>query len=137
VAALLSALAGCSACSESSHSRTDIDAGPHGSDAASSGSGGAPSMHSSGGAAGHATDAATTQPGDAASDLDPEPTLSDHERELLLSLSPDVLPKPPADPTNRFADDPVAAALGERFFFDPSFSGKLLSTDHDGTPGSL
>jgi cytochrome c peroxidase len=70
-------------------------------------------------------------------DPDPEPTLTAAEREKLLSLSPVAWPSLPSDPTNRFADDVGAAELGEKFFFDPSFSGKLLSTDHDGTPGSL
>jgi cytochrome c peroxidase len=68
---------------------------------------------------------------------DPEPVLTAVEREKLLSLSPWAWPSPPSDPTNRFADDARAATLGEKFFFDTSFSGKLLSTDHDGTPGSL
>jgi cytochrome c peroxidase len=48
----------------------------------------------------------------------PDPT-----RVLLSSLSP--LPAVPADPTNAFADDPAAAALGQRFFFDEKFSGAL------------
>ena len=47
-------------------------------------------------------------------------------------------PRPPADPTNRHADDPKAAELGHRLFFDPGFSGTLLSTDNNvigGAPG--
>ncbi len=32
------------------------------------------------------------------------------------------LPPPPADPSNRFADDPRAAALGRKIFFDTRFS---------------
>jgi cytochrome c peroxidase len=37
------------------------------------------------------------------------------------------LPPLPADPSNRFADDPRAASLGQRVFFDPRFSsnGKI------------
>jgi len=42
---------------------------------------------------------------------------------LLRTLSP--LPEVPPDPTNAVADDPVAAALGQRFFFDEEFSGPL------------
>ena len=43
------------------------------------------------------------------------------EWELVMSLSP--LPAtPPPNPTNRFADDPMAAELGQRFFFDFRFS---------------
>lgn len=33
------------------------------------------------------------------------------------------LPPPPADSTNRVADDPDAVALGRRLFFDPAISG--------------
>lgn len=43
------------------------------------------------------------------------------EWEFVMSLSP--LPAtPPPNPTNRFADDPMAAELGQRFFFDFRFS---------------
>jgi cytochrome c peroxidase len=56
---------------------------------------------------------------------------------IFSSFAPRVLPKPPADVTNRYADDPAAAALGERFFADPSFSGALLDGDNDGSPATL
>ncbi|MGD9689633.1 MAG: cytochrome-c peroxidase [Phycisphaerales bacterium] len=42
------------------------------------------------------------------------------ERAAILTLSP--LPPPPPDPTNRVADDPRAARLGQAIFFDPRFS---------------
>ncbi|MYB01883.1 c-type cytochrome [Candidatus Poribacteria bacterium] len=43
------------------------------------------------------------------------------EWQILRSLSP--LPDaPPPNPTNRFADDPAAAQLGQKFFFDFRFS---------------
>ena len=45
------------------------------------------------------------------------------ERETLRSLSLAALGAPPADPSNRYADDPAAAALGHRLFFDPRLSG--------------
>jgi cytochrome c peroxidase len=46
---------------------------------------------------------------------------SEDEWVIVMSLSP--LPKtPPPNPTNRFADDPDAAELGQRFFFDFRFS---------------
>lgn len=45
---------------------------------------------------------------------------SEVERTRLLQHSP--LPDPPADPTNRFADDGVAARLGQFLFFDARFS---------------
>ncbi len=55
----------------------------------------------------------------------------------LQALSPATLPPPPPDPTNSFADNPAAAALGQKLFFDPSFSGQLLDTDNDGTADTL
>ena len=43
------------------------------------------------------------------------------EWEIIMNLSP--LPNaPPPNPTNRFADDPMAAEIGQRFFFDFRFS---------------
>lgn len=43
------------------------------------------------------------------------------EWELVMGLSP--LPAaPPPNPTNRFANDPAAAELGQKFFFDFRFS---------------
>ena len=46
---------------------------------------------------------------------------SQDEWGIVISLSP--LPaKPPPNPTNRFADDSAAAALGHKFFFDFRFS---------------
>lgn len=38
-----------------------------------------------------------------------------------------TIPAPPASPTNRHADDPRAAALGERLFNDPGFSAGGVS----------
>jgi len=45
---------------------------------------------------------------------------SDEERALLSSLRLDATL--PADPTNRFADDPTAARLGQALFFDVGLS---------------
>jgi cytochrome c peroxidase len=66
------------------------------------------------------------------------------EREMLRSLSLASLGPLPADPSNRVADDPRAAALGERLFADPRLSGNetvSCATCHvperefqDGTP---
>ncbi len=133
----------CLACGSSTPSHAELDAGSRRSDAASPGKrhrDAAPPDHPpDGGAAGHVADGAPLKnPIDAATeDPDPDPVLTGHDRTILLTLSPDVWPKALPDPTNRFADEPAAAVLGARFFADPSFSGKLLSTDHDGTPGSL
>jgi cytochrome c peroxidase len=68
---------------------------------------------------------------------DQAPTLSSAERAALASLSPTELPRPPPDTSNRWADDPAAAKLGQRFFMDPSFSGRLLDGDNDGSPNAL
>ncbi|HKY36408.1 MAG TPA: cytochrome c peroxidase [Polyangiaceae bacterium] len=65
------------------------------------------------------------------------PNLQTEVMASLRALSPDVLPAPPEDRSNRFADDPAAAALGQRFFFEPRFSGELLDDDNTGGPQSL
>ncbi len=61
----------------------------------------------------------------------------DPEWAALLELSPPVLPSPPEDRSNRFADDARAAAFGHRLFFDPGFSGRLLESDNDGVHGGV
>jgi cytochrome c peroxidase len=58
-------------------------------------------------------------------------------RVRLAALSPEELPPPPADVTNRFADDAQAAALGQKFFFETRFSGPLLDEANNGDPGTL
>jgi cytochrome c peroxidase len=51
-------------------------------------------------------------------------TPNDVEQALLERLGP--LPDTvPADPTNQYADMALARTLGQRFFFDKAFSGKL------------
>jgi cytochrome c peroxidase len=57
--------------------------------------------------------------------------------ELLRSLSPAELPPPVGDPSNRFADDRRAAALGEKLFFEKGFAGRLLDLDNDGATKTL
>jgi cytochrome c peroxidase len=59
------------------------------------------------------------------------------EEAALAALSPALLPTPPRDPTNRYADDPAAAALGQKLFFDRGFSGPLLDSDNDGSEQTL
>ena len=46
--------------------------------------------------------------------------LDDRERAIALTLSP--LPPLPKQPSNRFADDPEAARLGQRLFYDARLS---------------
>jgi cytochrome c peroxidase len=43
----------------------------------------------------------------------------------------------PSDPTNRHADDPRAATLGQKIFFDTRFSGPLLDDANNGLSGTL
>jgi cytochrome c peroxidase len=47
---------------------------------------------------------------------------TENERKLLSSLWLERLPPLPTDPTNAVADDPRAAVLGQRLFFDPRLS---------------
>jgi cytochrome c peroxidase len=74
-----------------------------------------------------------------ASDTDaPEtPEFSDADYSLVATLAPRVLPPPPPDRTNRFADNPLAAEFGRKLFFDKRFSGRLLEGDNDGGPHTL
>jgi cytochrome c peroxidase len=67
---------------------------------------------------------------------DPDPTFTATERAALMTLRYDD-GAPPADPSNRVADDPAARVLGRRLFFDASMSGKLLEGDNDGTIATL
>ncbi|HKQ71311.1 MAG TPA: hypothetical protein VJT73_18335, partial [Polyangiaceae bacterium] len=46
------------------------------------------------------------------------------EWDVLRTLSP--LGAPPPDTTNKYADDPKAAVLGQRFFFEKRFSGPIV-----------
>ncbi|HWK63425.1 MAG TPA: cytochrome c peroxidase [Rhizobiaceae bacterium] len=48
--------------------------------------------------------------------------LSEAEKSTIASLSLSQLPALPADPSNRFADDPLAAAFGATLFFDQRMS---------------
>ena len=53
----------------------------------------------------------------------PAPNWSKTERALLKLQWIKSLPPLPADPSNRYADDPAAARLGQKLFFDKHFSG--------------
>jgi cytochrome c peroxidase len=58
------------------------------------------------------------------------------EWSALRELAPASLPAPPADVSNKYADDARAAALGQKLFFDPGFSGALIDGDNDLDPAS-
>jgi cytochrome c peroxidase len=63
-----------------------------------------------------------------------EPPITAQEMAILRTFALGDLPP---DPSNRRADDPQAAALGQKFYFDTRFSGPL-GPDNDGlTNGSL
>ncbi len=68
---------------------------------------------------------------------DEPPTFTPEEWAALQALAPDPLPSPPADITNAWADDPLAAAFGQRLFFTPVFAGRLLDGDQNGYGTSL
>jgi len=68
---------------------------------------------------------------------DAGPSITAAERSALQALSPSALPAPPDDESNRWADDPAAAALGQKLFFETRFSGKLDDGDDDGSPNTL
>src|ERR1700678_152552 len=89
------------------------------------------------GAARDATSSAGPDDAGLADADDPDPDISTAEWAALLALSPTPLPASPPDVTNRFADSAAAAALGQRLFFDPSFSGPLLDSDNDGSSSAL
>ena len=59
------------------------------------------------------------------------------ERAALEALSFSVAPPAPADISNSWADSADAARFGRRLFFDPGFSGELLTGDNDGGANAL
>lgn len=60
--------------------------------------------------------------------------LTPAEMAVARTFSP--LPAVPADPTNAYADNANAATLGQRLYFDKSYSGALIVGD-DGMNGGL
>lgn len=60
---------------------------------------------------------------------------SDSERDILDTLSP--LPGVPDDPTNAYADNPDAAALGQKLFFETRYSGALSDANDCTDCGSV
>jgi cytochrome c peroxidase len=67
---------------------------------------------------------------------DPEPVITEEAMTALRALRYDDA-APPIDPSDRVADDADAARFGQRLFFDPALSGRLLEGDNDGTSATL
>ncbi len=82
------------------------------------------------------SDAGVVEPSDAMT-LDAAPSFTAAEMATLATLSPASLPAPPPDISNRFADNPQAATLGQKLFFEKAFAGKLLDGDDDGSSHTL
>lgn len=61
-------------------------------------------------------------------------SFTDQEWETIRSLSP--LPAVPPDSTNQYADNPNAAALGQKFFFETRYSA-ALTVGNDGSNGAV
>jgi cytochrome c peroxidase len=114
----------------------DGGAPPGGAAGTAAGSGGSGGSSGSGGSAtgGSAGDAGSAGTGGGAGIMDAGgATISPAERAVLATLTP--LPAVPADTTNRVADNPAAAALGQKLFFDPAFSGPLKVASDLGAVG--
>lgn len=118
------------ACRNAGDQPTDADAGTQSTDDAATAS----SSSSTGGTTGTTT---SVGEGSSSGDDDVEPTFSPDEWAALQALAPDPLPSSPPDPSNAWADDALAAALGHRLFFTPVFAGRLLDGDQNGTGTSL
>jgi cytochrome c peroxidase len=74
-------------------------------------------------------------PMDAPPSVDADPNaLTPQEAAAVAMLSP--LPAVPADPTDAYADNAAAAALGQMLFFDKSYAGPLAVGD-DTDPAAL
>ena len=54
-----------------------------------------------------------------------EHTWSDQEKSILRSLWIDSLGPLPTDPSNKYSDNPEAAAFGKKLFFEDHFSGNM------------
>jgi cytochrome c peroxidase len=77
-------------------------------------------------------------PDGAAANDGPEvvPVLDERTLAALRALKYDA-ELPPADASNKVSRLPGARAFGQRLFFDPGLSGRLLSKDNDGTAPTL
>ncbi|MFT3843153.1 MAG: cytochrome c peroxidase [Myxococcaceae bacterium] len=64
----------------------------------------------------------------------PPDGFTDEEWKTVQTMSP--LPALPTDTTNKYADNELAAEFGHKMFFDPGYSGAIVTAD-DGTNGGL
>jgi len=64
------------------------------------------------------------------------PSAPASSRSAFASLRYDDGP-PPADVSNRYGDDPTAAKLGQKLYFETRLSGQLLDPDNGALAGSL
>jgi cytochrome c peroxidase len=72
----------------------------------------------------------------AAQKTPPTKIFSSSDLSLIRTLSP--LPPLPADTTNKYADSPAAALLGQKLFFDPRLSGPIQAgTPQEGQLGAI
>jgi cytochrome c peroxidase len=78
---------------------------------------------------------ASTQDAKKPDAADPNDGFTAAEWTTFRTLSPKAL-KPPVDPTNKYADTPAAAVLGQMFFYEPAFSGAIV-IGANGTNGGL
>src|ERR1700760_4969663 len=61
---------------------------------------------------------------------------SSEEQGTIHTLPP--LPPLPSDPTNKYADSPAAAMLGQKLFFEPRLSGPIQAgTPQEGQLGKI
>lgn len=77
-------------------------------------------------------------------DMAPEPDmapgetlgiLTEEQTRTARSMSP--MPPIPASPTNDYADDPAAAALGQKFYFEAEWAGPLQMDSRLGAEGEV
>ncbi len=91
--------------------------------------GGSGGMGSGGGTTSTGGDTGTGGGADGGPDGDGSVTLTLQEMTVAKTQSP--LPAVPPDTTNAYADDPTAAKLGQRFFFDKAIAGPIVKTPND------
>ncbi|WP_394831482.1 hypothetical protein LVJ94_33720 [Pendulispora rubella] len=73
--------------------------------------------------------------GDHAGDERPAPAATLTAEEWVQAKTQSPLPAVPPDPTNKYADNPNAARLGQAFYFETGYSGPLVTPSDLGSPG--